>query len=159
MCNQSEIPSEIGLTSEIKRLTLLVEQLQGLLMQTQAELEATQEKAAHLETENARLCYELNEMKQAPFKSKKRKSDSKDEGLPQPSKRAGRKKGHKGSGRTRPQRIDRAVRIEAGDTCPDCGHEFSSTSVERTRVVTDIEPVRPTLVYPFSGQEKEGKVS
>ncbi len=120
-------------------------------MQTQAELEGTQAKVTHLETENTRLRYELNEMKQAPFKSKKRKPKTADKGEdpPQPSKRAGRKKGHKGSGRKRPQRIDRTVRVEAGDTCPDCGHAFSSTSVERTRDVTDIEPIRPTINTRF----------
>ena len=153
MCNQSEISSEIvkGLTAEIKRLALLVEQLQGQLVQTQAELEATQEKVTHLETENSCLRYELNEMKQAPFKSKrqKQKAASKDEDPPRSGKRAGRKKGHKGSGRQRPQRIDRTVRVEAGDTCPDCGHAFSSTAVERTRDVIDIEPIRPTINTRF----------
>jgi transposase len=139
------------LTAEIKQLTLLVTQLQGRLGQTQAELEATQEKVAHLETENARLRYELNEMKQAPFKSKrgKQEADSQDEEPPQSGKRAGRKKGHKGSGRQRPQRIDRMVRVEVGATCPDCGHAFSSTAVERTRDLTDIEPIRPTINTRF----------
>ncbi len=153
MCNHSETSSDIikGLTAEIKRLTLLIEQLQGRLVQTQTALEATQEKVTHLETENARLRYELNEMKQAPFKSQKRnqKTNSQDEDWPESGKRAGRKKGHKGSGRKRPQRIDRTVRIEAGETCPDCGHAFSSTAVERTRDVTDIEPIRPTINTRF----------
>lgn len=153
MCNQRETPSEMieSLTAEIKRLTSLVEQVQEQLVQTQAELEAAQEKVAHLETENARLRYELNEMKQAPFKTtgRKQKTANKESDPPPASNRRGRKKGHKGSGRKRPQRIDRTIRIEAGNTCPDCGHAFSSTSVERTRDVTDIEPIRPTINTRF----------
>jgi len=146
-------PSEIitGLTDEIKQLSILVEQLQTELSQTQAELEASQEKVRHLETENGRLRYELNELKQRPFKTKggKQTADSQGEEGSASSKGKGRKEGHKGSGRQRPERIDRTVRIEAGDYCPDCGHEFSSTAVERSRDIEDIEPIRPTVNTRF----------
>ncbi len=136
---------------KIKQLKLLIEQLQAELAAVHAELEASQEKAAHLEAENGRLRYELNELKQAPFKSKKRqqKAASSEEEPEQTAKRSGRKKGHKGSGRRRPGRIDQTERIEAGETCPDCGHPFSSIAVERTRDIEDIEPIRPTINTRF----------
>lgn len=63
-----------GLSDEIEQLRKLVEQMQMELSRMQRELEASHTKVKHLETENGRLGYELNELKQAPFKDKKRKS-------------------------------------------------------------------------------------
>ena len=106
----------------------------------QKQLLSKEEECAHLEAANVRLQYELNELKQKPFKPSK----AKDKGN-KPDKPKGRRKGHKGSGRKKPTRIDKTVRIEAGNYCPACGHAFSSTAVERMRDVVDIEPIRPTV--------------
>lgn len=101
-------------------------QLVQALTKQLAEKDKTQEK----------LQSELNELKQKPFKRT----------YPVKNKKPrGRKKGHQGSGRKQPERIDKIIRIEAEDNCPDCGTSFSSTSVERTRNVTDIDPIRPTI--------------
>ena len=116
-----------GMKSELKELREMVRELTKKA-ETNEELEAV----------NKRLQAELNELKQKPFKrSRPEKKGS--------GKRRGRKKGHEGSGRKKPERIDKTVRIEAGEQCPDCGTEFSSTAVERTRDVVDIEPMRPTI--------------
>ncbi len=76
MCERNEA------SPEVKQLKLLIEQLQAKLAVVCSELEASQEKAAHLEAENGRLRYELNELKQAPFKSKKRQQKAAGLSLP-----------------------------------------------------------------------------
>ena len=111
------------------------------LVMLKKQLLRQEEARVHLEAANARLEYELKEVKQKPFKRSKAK-DAKESQSP---KQRGRGKGHKGSGRKKPSRIDKTVRIEAGNHCPACGGAFSSTEVERTRDVIDIEPIRPTI--------------
>ena len=62
------------------------------------------------------------------------------------NKRPGRKKGHKGSRRQKPQRIDRTVEHRA-DSCPDCGGKLKKCSGTRQRMVEDIpESVRVETV-------------
>ena len=125
---------------EYERLQKEVETLKQTVAMLQKQLLGKEEERAHLEAANSRLQSELNELKQKPFKrSKPKDKDS------QPPKRKGRRKGHKGSGRKKPTRVDKTVRIEAGTHCPACGESFSSTEVERTRDVVDIEPIRPTV--------------
>lgn len=121
----------------------LLEKLQALteeVTQLRQQLEAAEAKCERLETENSRLQHQLNELKQKPFKPAKDKGDSL-----KPPKRGGRSKGHKGSGRKRPKRIDQTIRVEAEASCPDCGTSFSSTAVERERTIIDIELIRPTI--------------
>jgi len=61
-------------------------------------------------------------------------------------KRPGRKKGHKGSRRQQPQRIDRTVEHRA-DCCPDCGGKLKKCSGVRQRITEDIpEAVRVETV-------------
>ena len=62
------------------------------------------------------------------------------------SKRPGRKKGHKGSRRQQPQRIDRTIEHRA-DCCPDCGGKLKKCSGIRQRITEDIpEAVRVETV-------------
>lgn len=97
--------------------------------------------------EQRRLQQEVTELKQAPFKSRRRASQSQTT-VPS-SKKRGRSAGHPGSGRKRPTRIDQTERVPAGEVCPDCGTSFTGEGVERDRVVEDIEPVRPTIVTRY----------
>jgi transposase len=61
-------------------------------------------------------------------------------------KRPGRKKGHEGSRRQQPQRIDRTVEHRA-DCCPDCGGKLKKCSGTRQRMVEDVpEAVRVETV-------------
>lgn len=113
----------------------------------EAQLTEAQAIIAHLQAENNRLQQELTEVKQAPFKSRRRRQ-SKGEKSDTP-KRRGRAKGHPGSGRKRPSRIDRTERILVGEACPDCGTPFTGQMIERERLVEDIEPVRPTIVTRY----------
>lgn len=127
---------------EYESLLTELETLKQAVALLQKQLLAKEEEQAHLETANARLQHQLNELKQKPFKRSKAKDEASKLRKPKPK---GRRKGHKGSGRKKPTRIDKIVRIEAGSHCPECGDAFSSTEVERTRDVIDIEPIRPTV--------------
>ncbi len=108
-----------------------------------AELQAI---VAHLDNENERLTADRNDLKQAPFKSRRCSSSNQ---KASPASRRGRPRGHPGQGRSRPERIDRTERIEIGDSCPDCGSCFTGETQLRSRVVEDIEPVRPTIVTRY----------
>lgn len=123
------------LLQELETLKQELASLQKLVLDKEAERD-------HLEAANAHLQHQLNELKQKPFKPSKPKEKSSQTSPPKPK---GRPKGHNGSGRKKPTQIDRTVRIEAGSHCPTCGNVFSSTEVERTRDVVDIEPIRPTI--------------
>lgn len=125
---------------EYESLRKELETLKQNLALLQKQLLAKKEEQAHLEAVNARLQHQLNELKQKPFKRSKPKENK--PGKPKPR---GRRKGHKGSGRTKPTRVDKTVRIEVGPYCPECGEAFSSTEVERTRTVVDIVPIRPPV--------------
>lgn len=122
--------------TEYDRLLQQISELQNALLRTQGE---------------------LNELKQKPFKPvrpKKPKNKEKESGEEQDNaqnkkeettpKKRGRKEGHEGAGRKNPDRIDRTVVVEVGESCPTCGGAFTG-NVERERVVIDIEPVRPTV--------------
>lgn len=68
---------------------------------------------------------------QKPVFAKPNKNDKKR------SKKPGRKKGHKGSRRQQPERIDRIVEHRA-DRCPDCGGKLKKCSGSRDRYIEDI---------------------
>jgi transposase len=150
--------SEIeGLTAENQRLEAELNRHQSQLHHFQAAFEEMMADKHRLEAllveaqatlgqvvnDNKRLTAELNELKQAPFKSCQR---AKSTCTSSPSARRGRRAGHPGQGRVRPERIDRTERVQVGETCPDCGSAFSGETQVRSRVIEDIEPVRPTVV-------------
>lgn len=148
-----QVPAEIGrLRDELAEAKAQICQLEAALSEASAErnrLEARLAEAqgviARLMAENRRLQQEVADLRQASFKSRKRKRSRERAG----SKKAGRPAGHPGSGRERPKEIDRTERIPAGDVCPDCGTPFTGEGVERDRVVEDIKPVRPTIVTRY----------
>jgi transposase len=113
-----------------KRLEYQLTELQGVV--------------AQLVTENERLTSDLTDLKQAPFKARRRSTTS-----PQTASRRGRPAGHPGQGRRRPERVDRTERIEIGENCPDCGTAFTGQTQMRSRVIEDIEPVRPTIITHY----------
>ncbi len=97
----------------------------SLLKQERLEslLAAALANSARLEIEKQRLHQQVSEFKQAPFKSRRRRQSREDENTS--PKRRGRAKGHPGSGRKRPARIDHTGRVSVGETCPDCDTPFS----------------------------------
>lgn len=113
----------------------------------QVQLDDMRIQLEELVIENERLEAELNELKQAPFKPKRRRENA--EQTEDRHKRQGREAGHTGSGRKSPQHIDCTERIEVGGICPDCGNAFTGKIVERERTIEDIEPVRPTTVTRY----------
>jgi transposase len=133
---------QIGqLQAALRDALLGKERLETLLTVAQAAI-------VHLRVENNRLRQEVTEVKQAPFKPRRRRPP-RGEASTTP-KRRGRDKGHRGSGRKRPSRIDRTERISVGETCPDCGTSFRGRVVARERTVEDIEPVRSTIVTRYT---------
>lgn len=114
------------------------------------ELAEAQAKIRELESEQKRLQAELNEIKQAPFKDKRRRKSTKKDEPAVPHKKSGRRKGHVGSGRKRPTRIDRTERLEIGPICPDCKSILTGKIIERERVVEDIELSRATVVTHYT---------
>jgi len=154
---QEQVAEIDWLTAENHRLRAELSRQQSQLQQFQTALEEEVAAKCRLEVQlseahamlsqlindNKRLTSDLNDLKQAPFKSRRRVSANR------PSASAGRRGrpvGHPGQGRSRPERIDQTERIEVGDTCPDCGSPLSGEPHVRSRIVEDIEPVRPTVV-------------
>jgi transposase len=133
-----------AIQGQLAALQAEVEALRAENTRLRAELQAAHQRIAELEDENLRLRAELQALKQAPFTPRRRrKSQRQDSATRKPG---GRKTGHPGSGRARPEQVDRTEFIPVGEHCPDCGAPLSGTGVKRTRLVEDIEPVRPTQV-------------
>ncbi len=129
-----------ALESENTSLRTRIAELEQLLRQAQ-------ETIVRLESESQRLVQETLELKQAPFRPRRRRSSQRSSS--ETPKRRGRPKGHVGTGRKRPTRVDQTERVSVGDTCPDCGASFGGAVVERERFIEDIEPVRPTRVTRY----------
>lgn len=125
---------------QLQQLRAAFEEVVADKQRLESQLTEAQVIVAQLVKENEQLTADLNEIKQAPFKSRRGSSSS---------PRRGRSAGHPGQGRPRPERIDQTERIEIGDSCPDCGTCFSGETQIRSRVVEDIEPVRPTIVTRY----------
>jgi transposase len=154
---QEQISEIDRLTAENQRLRAELSHHQSQLQQIQAALEEEVAAKRWLEVQlmeaqailgqlvnaNKRLTSDLNDLKQAPFKSRRRASANRSASS---SGRRGRQVGHPGQGRVRLERIDQTERVEVGDTCPDWGTPLTGETQVRTRVVEDIEPVRPTRV-------------
>jgi len=113
------------------------------LAQLRAQLAQTQAQLAAVEAERQATHQELVDLKRKPFTTRARSAD------PSGAKPRGRPAGHVGSGRLRPTRIDQTQAIPAGDTCPDCGTAFTGSGTTRTRIVEDIELVRPTVITKY----------
>jgi transposase len=147
-----EIKNE-ELRAKVQQLAVELEQVLAEKAELEQELDKAKSVNNQLETENKRLKTELKELKQTPFQSRCRKtsstvSDSATDTAP-PKKRCGRPKGHQGSGRRKPDRVDYTEFVSVGDHCPDCDNSFTGTGVERQRTVEDIELVRPTVVVRY----------
>ncbi len=113
------------------------------LAQLRAQLAQTQAQLAAVEAERQATHQELVDLMRKPFTTRARSDDT------NVAKPRGRPAGHPGSGRLRPTRIDQTQAIPAGDTCPDCGTAFTGSGTTRTRIVEDIELVRPTVITKY----------
>jgi transposase len=142
-----------ALRAELGRQQRQMQQLQAEFEEVLADkqrleiqLAEVQRAMAQLMTEHERLTIELNDLKQAPFKSHRRASSPQ---TASSTSRRGRPAGHPGQGRPRPARVDQTERIEIGDNCPDCGTLLTGEIQRRSRVIEDIEPIRPTVVTRY----------
>jgi hypothetical protein len=58
---------------------------------------------------------------------------------PETWKSSGQKKGHKGTSRTSPEKIDKEKHYSASDTCPGCNSNDLKASKIRTKIISDLE--------------------
>jgi hypothetical protein len=141
------------LQAKVKQLEAELRQVLAEKGELEQELDTAKATIVQLENDKKQLDAELRELKQAPFQSRRRKSSTTSSDtssdIPLPQKRGGRPKGHQGSGRSKPDRVDYTEFVSVGNHCPDCGTAFTGPGVERERTVEDIEPVRPTIVTRY----------
>jgi hypothetical protein len=113
------------------------------LAQVRTQLADTHAQLAAVETDRQHMRQELVDLKRKPFGAPGRPADA------PVAKPRGRAAGHVGSGRQRPERIDRTQSISAGESCPECVTAFTGRGTTRERVIEDIELVRPTVVTKY----------
>lgn len=141
------------LQAKVELLEVQLEQVKAEKSELEQQLEISTTTLSQLEHENKKLKAELKELKQAPFQSHRRRKakTASADSTPETSspKKRGRPKGHKGSSRPKPNRVDYTEFVTAGDACPDCHHSFTGNGAQRERTVEDIELVRPTVVVRY----------
>jgi transposase len=111
--------------------------------QLAAELEHYKELCRSLQEENARLRAELESLKMTVHAVVARGVAAKASSPERRSyKKSGRREGHEGAGRARPEHIDSTVELDQS-TCPRCGGVLSEKPTDSyTRVVEDVVPAR-----------------
>ncbi len=106
------------------------------------ELEYYRKRCSELEAENAKLREELLALKTTVSAVVARSIDAKANAERKRYKKSGRREGHEGSGRSRPEHVDVTVELDQS-TCPRCGGVLSEKPTDSyTRVVEDIVPAR-----------------
>ena len=106
------------------------------------ELEHYRKRCSELEAENARLREELLALKTTVSAVVARSIDAKADTGRSRWKKAGRRRGHVGASRSRPERIDETIELDQS-ICPRCGGVLSENHTDSyTRVVEDIVPAR-----------------
>lgn len=96
-----------------------VMKLQRTVKRLQGRNESLNEKLKTLEEENRLLKLQLKEYREKFFKKNKPAEADEDQGKPPPRKR-GAPKGHPGTTRKKPDRVDKHVDVHL-HACPDCG--------------------------------------
>jgi len=110
-----------------------------------AELEA---ENAELEAENAALRSQVQERKEAwaaAVRAGKRQASPFGRGQRKKNpKKPGRKAGHPGAKREKPDRVDRTLEAAPLDVCPDCGGPLEDERPEEN-YQTDVPPAEPEV--------------
>lgn len=113
-------------------------ELEGRIAKLESENRALRE-------ENARLREELLSLKTTVSAVVARSIDAKADSGRRRFKRSGRREGHEGSSRARPERVDATIELDQ-TTCPRCGGVLSGRPTDSyTRVVEDIVPARAVV--------------
>jgi transposase len=108
----------------------------------ESELEYYKRRCNELEAENAKLREELLALKTTVSAVVARSIDAKADTGRRRYRKSGRREGHQGASRSRPERIDATVELDQS-TCPRCGGVLSKKPTDSyTRVVEDIVPAR-----------------
>ena len=136
---------------EIERLRRELNEAQKKLAQDERELARDKKKIAELEKENSQLKRDLEA--KAPHATKSgslstpsamQPAYSKPSG-PKRRRKPGRKKGHPGTCRPAPAKIDQTVEHTLSE-CPKCGStKLGKPCGKHSRIVEDIPPVQPTV--------------
>jgi len=144
---QSLISENEELRAQLDEAEVEVHQLQADLIVASSKIEQLETQLTEAQSTVARLEQEVSDLKQAPFKSRRRRKSQKDTDDSGSPKQRGRKKGHTGSGRKRPTEVDHTECIPVGEVCPDCGTPFAgkmSYILSRGKF-TDFEGKGPTI--------------
>ncbi len=100
------------------------------------------DRIARLESENRELKEELLSLKTTVSAVLARSIDAKADTTKHRYKKSGRREGHEGASRSRPEHIDATVELDQS-ICPRCGGVLSKNHTDSyTRVVEDIVPAR-----------------
>ncbi len=109
----------------------VIEQQRGLIGTLERELRAAQERIAQLEQATARQA--------APFRRDEQKKIP-----PEQQKRPGRKPGHPGAMRARPQQIDAEIEAPLPPCCEKCGGHLGDRR-PLVQLIEEIPPIRPQV--------------
>jgi transposase len=138
------------LRKQINRQEREIERLRRDLDEAQKRLIDEKKRNAELEKENSKLKRDLESKAPQLVKSSSLSTPSAMQPVyakPPRSKRRrkpGRKKGHPGSCRPTPVRIDQVVEHKLTE-CPTCHNPLGQPCGEHTQIVEDIPPVHPTV--------------
>ena len=151
--SRSENKPEKKSGHDAQSLHALIAELTGMIEELRREVKALRE-------ENAQLRSGLQEAQRAalrqaaPFRIKENKRVEN----PKPP---GRKKGHEGSCRSRPPKVDRKVEV-ALDRCPHCGGKSFAEVSARCQWIEEIPPITPVVTelatYEGRCQQCQSKV-
>jgi len=138
------------LERENERLRRELNEAQKKVAENEKKLDRDEKRIADLEKENSRLKRDL-EAKKAPAQASSSLStpSAMQPVYTKPSgskrrRKPGRKKGHPGSCRQAPPRIDRIVEHKLSE-CPNCHNPLGKPCGKHSQIVEDIPPVTPTV--------------
>jgi transposase len=108
----------------------------------EGQLEYYRRRCAELEAENAKLKERLASLETTVSAVVARSVDAKADSTRRRYKKSGRRVGHQGASRSRPDHIDDTIELDQS-TCPGCGGVLSENHTDSyDRVVEDIVPAR-----------------
>ncbi len=127
---------EKGDRGQVSQLRNLIAKLSGLIDELRRELKGLREENQALRA-RVEQAERAAARQAAPFRIKDKKRVAK-------PKRPGRKEGHEGSCRSRPEQVDRKVDVRL-DRCPHCGGESFGEVSARTQWIEEIPPIKPVV--------------
>lgn len=120
----------------VGKVTTLIEKNDDLT----EENEALRRRVEELERENGSLRKDVEKWKRGFKERRKRRTSRSERKMEGPRRKPGRKAGHVGAQRAKPERIDQEVHHDVPERCT-CGGHVEATSETRSTIIQDIPPV------------------